>query len=401
MRAQHVAVIGAGVIGACLAVRLAEAGVAVTLFDRDTPGRATTRSSLAWLNANDKHPRAYHDLNHAGMRAWADLAARLDGDTWYRPVGNLAWAEADAECERLAERVRRLEALGYAAHLIDRETAREVEPALDLPSTAPAVAWFPEEGYLLTEPLVTRLVDYARRCGVKVRTGRSGEVTGIDGANRADGGAVTIATAAGEAVPVDTVICCAGRWAPGVAALADGEGGAETGVDALIPLVPWQGPGDAAPGFVVRVGPVAEPFLGRVIHGPAICARPHEDTLHLDTLHGDALHLEAPDAAVDLHTPDLERERWAEELLHRARRYLPDLARARALEHRVCVRPMPVDGHSIVGWLPGTGRVYVAVTHSGATLAAHLAELITTELTGGPPHPDLAPYRPDRFATSQ
>jgi glycine/D-amino acid oxidase-like deaminating enzyme len=44
--------------------------------------------------------------------------------------------------------------------------------------------------------------------------------------------------------------------------------------------------------------------------------------------------------------------------------------------------------------------VYVAVTHSGVTLAAHLAQLITTELLSGTPAAELAPYRPGRFAAT-
>src|SRR5450432_1828321 len=86
------AVIGAGVLGAGVAARLAEAGIAVTLLEQAQPGHAATRSSFAWLNANDKAPRAYHDLNHAGMRAWAGLSAALDGAAWYRPAGNIEWA---------------------------------------------------------------------------------------------------------------------------------------------------------------------------------------------------------------------------------------------------------------------------------------------------------------------
>jgi glycine/D-amino acid oxidase-like deaminating enzyme len=64
----------------------------------------------------------------------------------------------------------------------------------------------------------------------------------------------------------------------------------------------------------------------------------------------------------------------------------------------VCVRPMPADGQSIVGWLPGVEGLYVAVTHSGVTLGAHLAELMTSELTTGEHAPELAPYRPGRFS---
>ena len=53
--------------------------------------------------------------------------------------------------------------------------------------------------------------------------------------------------------------------------------------------------------------------------------------------------------------------------------------------YRVCVRPMPADGQSIVGWLPGVPGVYVAVTHSGVTLGAHLAGLITADLSAARP----------------
>jgi glycine/D-amino acid oxidase-like deaminating enzyme len=58
---------------------------------------------------------------------------------------------------------------------------------------------------------------------------------------------------------------------------------------------------------------------------------------------------------------------------------------------------MPADGRSIIGPLPGTDGLYVAVTHSGVTLAAHLAGLITAELIGGAAVSELAPYRPGRF----
>ena len=76
MSSRRCVVIGAGILGASVAARLASSGMRVTLLDRDQPGpgnsRATSRWSFAWLNSNDKAPRHYHDLNHAGIRAWAD-----------------------------------------------------------------------------------------------------------------------------------------------------------------------------------------------------------------------------------------------------------------------------------------------------------------------------------------
>ena len=52
---------------------------------------------------------------------------------------------------------------------------------------------------------------------------------------------------------------------------------------------------------------------------------------------------------------------------------------------------MPADGQSIVGRLPGAEWLYVAVTHSGVTLAAHLSRLIAAELEGGAPHAPTSP----------
>jgi D-hydroxyproline dehydrogenase subunit beta len=378
-------VIGAGILGVCVAARLAEAGVGVTLLERDRPGRAATGSSFAWLNANDKAPRAYHDLNHAGMRAWAGLAARSGGAAWYRPAGNLEWAQSAPGRAHLAARVRRLTDWGYPARLIDAAQAAELEPSLRLPHPAPDVAWFPDEGYLLTEPLVSHMAEAAARHGATVLTGAPGRVVGlhtVPGAGGAGTGRrMEVRTAAGQVIPADVVVCCAGRGVPELAALA--------GATGPVPLVGWAEPGATAPGLVVQAGPVTPLGPQRMVHAPRVYLRPHS---------GGLVHLEAPDAAVDLHTPEADLRRWAEELLRRARRVVRGLQDARVTGYRVCVRPMPADGRSIVGPLPGAGGLYVAVTHSGVTLAAHLSRLIAAELVTGVAAAELAPYRPGRFA---
>jgi glycine/D-amino acid oxidase-like deaminating enzyme len=375
-------VIGAGVLGVCIAARLAEAGATVTLLEQAEPGHAATRSSFAWLNANDKAPRAYHELNHAGMRAWATLSAGLGGAAWYRPVGNIEWAVTESGRAQLAARVGRLTEWRYPARLVGGAEAVELEPSLLLPGPVAGVqaAWFPGEGYLLTAQLVSHLTGLAAQRGVTMVTGEPGRVTGL---NTAAGAVRAVRTAAGQVIAADAVVCCAGRWAPGLAAM--------TGAASPVPLVPWAVPGATAPGLVVQAGPVTPPGPVRVVHAPDVYLRPHVDGL---------VHLEAPDAAVDLHTPEAELRRWAEQLLHRARRAVRGLDNAGLVSYRVCVRPMPADGQSIVGWLPGISGFYLAVTHSGVTLAAHLADLVTAELTNGTPAAELAPYRPGRFTAA-
>jgi glycine/D-amino acid oxidase-like deaminating enzyme len=45
-----------------------------------------------------------------------------------------------------------------------------------------------------------------------------------------------------------------------------------------------------------------------------------------------------------------------------------------------------------VGWLPGLPNIYVAVTHSGITLAPELARLIAADILGDGSE-ELGPYR--------
>jgi D-hydroxyproline dehydrogenase subunit beta len=370
VQTRRCVVIGAGVLGASVAARLAGAGARVTLLDQDQPGRATSRWSFAWVNSNDKGPRPYHDLNHAGIRAWAQLAPGLDGAAWYRPVGHV---ELAADGPELADRVHRLTQWDYPARLITGAEASQFEPALRLPGPQATAAWFPDEAYLLTEPLIEHLVTSATAHGATVLTGDRGRVTGLSPGR--------VRTAAGQVLAADEIVCCAGRWTPRLTSLASRAG--------PVPLVPWDTPGATAPGLVVRVGPVRPEGPTRLIHTPEIALRPHS---------GGLLHLEAPDAAVDLHTPETELRRWAGELLRRARRTVRGLDGAAVVGCQVCVRPMPADGQSIVGRLPGAEWLYVAVTHSGVTLAAHLSRLIAAELGTGAPRAELAAYRPDRFA---
>ena len=359
-------VVGAGILGASVAARLAAVGLRVTLLDQDQPGRATSRWSFAWINSNDKGPRPYHDLNHAGIRAWAELAPYLDGDAWYRPVGHIELATVGTAAE-LEARVKRLTGWGYPGRRVDAAEAAALEPALRVPPDASA-AYFPDEGYLLTEPLIARLVARAESHGAHVLTGEPGRVTALE-----PGAPPRVRTATGAVLEADDVVCCAGRWTP---ALAE------------VPLVPWENRGSTAPGLVVRVGPA--PGLVRLVHTPELSLRPHP---------GGLLHLEAEDAAaaVDLHTPEPGLRRWADELLRRARRTVRGLDDASVVETKVCARPLPADGQSIVGRLPGAPGIYVAVTHSGVTLAARLSQLIAADLTTGTPPVPLAPYTPARF----
>jgi glycine/D-amino acid oxidase-like deaminating enzyme len=94
-------VIGAGVMGASVAYRLAQAGAGVTVLEATRVGGGTSGTSFAWTNAHKKPPKPYHDLNVAGMKAHAALADEFGATPWWHGGGSLEWV---AEPDRTAQR---------------------------------------------------------------------------------------------------------------------------------------------------------------------------------------------------------------------------------------------------------------------------------------------------------
>jgi glycine/D-amino acid oxidase-like deaminating enzyme len=79
-----------------------------------------------------------------------------------------------------------------------------------------------------------------------------------------------------------------------------------------------------------------------------------------------------------------------------ALRFVPELPAFEFEDVRVCWRPMPVDGYPVLGASPARPDVYLAVMHSGVTLAPVAGELAAQEILGGPRAEELTGFRPDR-----
>lgn len=377
---RRILIIGAGIIGATLADRLAGAGADVTLLDARPPGTATSATSLAWLNANQKLPRHYHDTSVRAMHEWRELTDGLGQPDWYVPTGGLSWAETDRDRHALAERLDRLRDWGYPAVELTPRQAAELEPALRVPDTALA-AFFPAEGYVHGGPAVDALVARARAAGARI-VDTGGDVVVEAG----DGGVTAVRLPDGGRLDADAYVCCAG-WRTG--RLLEPLGVA-------VPIVPPDAPGSDAPCVVTRTAGhgTASP-VSRVVHPPDLSLRPAL---------GGGLQLEAGDLndLVDVHTTQQDLDRHGETLLRRAEQVIPGLVTAggRPVESVRCIRPLPVDGHPLTGWLPALPNTYLVVSHSGMTLAPLLARHAATEILDGADHAELAAYRPTRFSAT-
>jgi glycine/D-amino acid oxidase-like deaminating enzyme len=359
--ALKVAVIGAGIVGGSVAYRLSAGGAEVVMIDGAKPGSGTTSTSFAWVNANNKLPRDYFELNVAGMHEHERLRDEI-GDGWLHATGNLIWA-ADDEQANLEKRVERLRSWSYAAEMLPASTVNEkLEPGAALPEIR--IAHFPEESWVDAPAMTGRLVEAAVRNGAHARFGDA--VRGI----RVEGQGVTLRLEDGE-VHADAVVNATGAEATSVAAMVGRE----------LPL-------DVFPGLLVRVAVPGEP-LRHLMHTPRINVRPdgpgyvlvHHDSVD-ERLTNDFAGIEDPLCA---------------ELLRRARLVLPALVEAEVVEARFGMRPVPADGHSCVGALSAIPGYYEAVSHSGVTLGPLIGRLLAREILTSEVDPLIAPFRADRF----
>ena len=63
----------------------------------------------------------------------------------------------------------------------------------------------------------------------------------------------------------------------------------------------------------------------------------------------------------------------------------------------VGTRPVPIDGFPVVGNIEGHEGVFVAVMHSGVTLAPLIGKLLASEMLKNSKSPLLESFRPSRF----
>ena len=374
---SNVAVVGAGILGASIAWNLGRRGVNVTLIDKSRPGQGASSHSFAWINAGAKEPIGYHNLNRRSLEMWTRFAAAIgdDGDpdsVGLRWGGKVSWESDPMAAGGLLARVRQLQSWGYPTRLLDAGELRELEPSLDVGLVA-AAEYSPNEGQVEPQMVVDACLRRLGEMGCDIVL--EAKVLGFekDGDGRIQG----LLTPSGSRT-VDAVVIAAGTATTLLASLA--------GVNV---------PQAESPGVVIRTNPLP-PLL---INVPIVYAPPLGDgrrEIHLRQCADGRLMIGEGDQE---SLAEDDSQAHADDLLARACRYLPALQGAQAVPVPVGWRPMPLDGYPVLGFAPEAPNLYVALTHSGVTLAPALSQLAAQEISGGTPADAvLGPYRPQRFA---
>ena len=361
--AAEVVVVGAGILGCSIAVHLVDRGVRPVLIDPERPGQGTSTGSFASISAFGKDPVAWFQLACAGMSGWPRFAGRIGGDVGLRRAGEVRWVSDPQEGELLARRVADARGRGYPVRLVDAAELARLLPDARIGPVA-AACFAPNDGQVEPPLVLAACRAELEAAGVRFVTGRARVHLDDDGVR---------VEAADEVLRPRTCVLAAGAEAVQVAAAVGLE----------VPTV-------ASPGMLVQTRPLP-PLTDRVVYlpggpGPAVHLRQRADG---SVLVGERTQ-ETPATDPGLH--------HARALLAQAARFFPVLAGVGVDRWWLAYRAMPADRLPIVGPLPWLEGLYLAVSHSGVTLAPVLGRLIAAEVATRTADGLLAPFRPARFA---
>jgi len=350
---MKVLIIGAGLLGAAIAYRLAP-HARVTVIEATSPAAQASGKSFGWINASFYLNPAHHALRVQAIAAHRRLDARLrTGIQW---TGTLWWEETGPSFEATQET---LLDLGYPTRLIGPDEFQRLEPSIPTPPERALL--FPTEGAVDAADLTHRLLTAAMGQGAQLILGTP--VTGLIGSSR-----ITAVRTDQGPIHADHIILATGTATPDLLGA----------VGFYLPLLP-------RPGVLLRSEPLP-PLINHILVGPGGEIR-QDAAGHLLT--PASLSHQSDRATTVAPLADL-----AEATRARLKTLLPDVDVAWSritLAHR----PVPEHGLPVVGQVrPG---LTVAVMHSGVTLAPLMGELVAAEVLGQGDSPLLTPYRPALF----
>lgn len=350
--AVDIAVVGAGIVGACVAYHAARLGARVTVLDKGLPASGVTGDSFAWIGASGVPPGPTAALRSLAVREYRRLERELPG-VRVRWSGSLSWARPGSSVTPEAGLVDDQEHLDAAGVGLLEPDLRE-PPATALHNLG--------DGAVDPAAVTEALLSGAQEQGAHVLVG-----TAVTAVRTRSGRVLGVETSAG-AVDAGTVVLSAGVDVPVLCAP----------LGFSVPVAP-------SPALLVRFT-APDRVVRTLVASPDIEVRSSADGTLVAALSHDG----------ESTSEDLARagQRASETL----RAMFRGADGVRLVSARVGWRPMPADGEPVVGPVPGVQGLHVVVMHSGVSLAAAVGRLVAEELVHGQEAPELRGCRPARFA---
>lgn len=368
-----VVIIGAGIVGLATALRLAEAGKRVLVFERGMAGaEASGRNGAGVRQQGRVLPEI--PLAQAAVREWQGLDAELGRPTGYRQTGHLYVAETPAEMERLIA-MRAAEApTGLRTEILDPTETRKLAPGL-----TPAIEgakYCAEDGCADPALINLALLEAAEEAGAHILCHHpvtailtaQGRVRAVEAAG--PGGAVR--------VEAPLVLIAAGPWSPHVAQLAD----------CYLPIYPSRA-------VLMRTSPlpfIAEPFVQTASMDMAVLQLP-DGTIRMGAA------ADPSDYTRFTYSKALEAPLEHQRRPLRAITVFPMLGQAQLVGRWAGIRECTPDMMPILGPLDGPEGLWGATGFSGHgfALGPLAGRLMAGWIATGTPAMDLSAFDARRF----
>ncbi|MBM7691078.1 D-amino-acid dehydrogenase [Peribacillus deserti] len=361
-------VVGAGIMGASTAYRLAKEGANVTVIDRKDKGQATDAAAgivCPWLS--QRRNQAWYQLAKGGAGYYPSLIAELieDGekDTGYSKVGAISIHTEDAKLIAMEERAvkRREEApeIGTISRLTPNE-ARALFPPL-------------AEGYGAVHISGAARVDgrALRDSLLRAAQKHGAELIHADASLYFEGNQVLGVQCNGEIMAADLVIVCAGAWANRLLQPLGIHFNVHFQKAQIVHLeYPF---GDTGSWPVVM--PPSDQYLLAFENNRIVAGATHENMDKFDlTITSGGLN----------------------EILSKALAIAPGLAESRFLEAKVGFRPFTPGFLPVIGTLPGWKGILTAngLGASGLTMGPYLGTQLAKLALGADCDIDVGKYDP-------
>lgn len=366
MRADII-VIGAGTVGAAIAYGLARKNMRVLVLDGDDGDFRAARANfgLVWLQGKGSNMPAYQLLTRSSVELWPDFNAELADltktDIQYERNGGLTICLSETEFDNRRNNLQRLhnQLGGEEADwtMLDRGELEKLMPKVKLGAEVRGASFGRRDGHANPLRLLAALLDGLRRHNGTLRT--AAKVQGI--ARDGDGFTVTFAS---ETASAPRIVIAAGLGSPALAQQ----------VGLAIPLRPQRGQ--------VLVTERLAPLL------PLPCSglrQTSDGTVMIGATH--------EEKGFDISTTSSA----AADLSARAVRIVPSLGRATLVRQWAGLRIMTPDSYPIYTQSESHPGAFVALCHSGVTLAALHATLIADAIASGALPASLDVFHQRRF----
>lgn len=226
----RVAVIGGGSVGALCAARLAEGNFDVTLIEKAAIGNGSSSRSAACIRAQFGKPEtvvgmmyseAWYDRFNEHLRVPRDEQVDVISHNGYlflyedpqaNPQHDAALASAWATAVEAFDMQR---SVGLDVELLTPAEVADRWPHIS-PDNLIGATWCPRDGFLLTDPIYTQGVRWAKELGATVLT-----YTEVTGAEHENGRITALRTTKGS-IEVDYIVNATNAWAPRISRTVGG-----------------------------------------------------------------------------------------------------------------------------------------------------------------------------------